>query len=69
MNVTISILLFFNRFVSRYCLADGFNIDPTTTANTSFYKFREYILLLSAWCMVLASLDRLISSSPDVNRR
>ncbi|CAF3671537.1 unnamed protein product, partial [Adineta steineri] len=64
-NYSVSSL--FEDELSNTYMADGFNIDPTTT-NISFYKFREYILTFSPWCMVLASLDRLISNLPDANR-
>jgi len=49
-------------------LADGFNNDPTINS-VSFCKFREYILTVSAWFIVFASFDRLMSSSCNVHHR
>ncbi|UJR31828.1 hypothetical protein I4U23_019305 [Adineta vaga] len=53
-------------------LADGFHIDPTQTS-LIFCKFREYTLTvsrsLSAWFIVLASFDRLMSTSRQVYYR
>jgi hypothetical protein len=52
--------------------ADGFNLDPTRTS-LSFCKFLEYILTvfrsLSAWFIVLASFNRLMSSSYNIHHR
>lgn len=52
--------------------AEGFDLDPTQYS-LSFCKLREYILTvsrsLSAWFIVLASFDRLMSSSHNIHRR
>lgn len=81
-RTTSCILYFFASTIANYpiilfvipCrfLSDGFNIDPTKT-NSSFCKFREYILTitrsLSAWFIVLASFDRYMSTSHNIRYR
>jgi hypothetical protein len=70
--VNIINFLYFYLGLLLTTLADGYNIDPSTS-NIGFCRFRYYIAqVLACWqssCLILASIDRVLITSRNATTR